>query len=110
DRLSWMMQLPAVVRADPTLHTAGRTVELYVVGARGEADVWTFRFVGSEDARTPMGNVAAGKWVREPRKPRDTSVEIWLAPSLGHLPARARLSSGSDSETLELLLQRSTHP
>ncbi len=104
------MQLPAVVRADPTLHTAGRTVELYVVGARGEADVWTFRFVGSEDARTPMGNVAAGKWVREPRKPRDTSVEIWLAPSLGHLPARARLSSGSDSETLELLLQRSTHP
>ena len=30
--------------------------------------------------------------MRETREPRDTQVDIWLAPSLGHLPVRIRLT------------------
>lgn len=110
DRLSWMVQLPAIVRAEPGKQAPGQTVELYVVGARGDADVWTFRFIGMEEVRTPAGKLMAAKWTREPRKPHDTSVEVWLAPSVQHLPVRARLSSGADGDALELLLQRSSNP
>jgi hypothetical protein len=43
------------------------------------------------------------KLLREPRKPRDTKVEAWLAPSLNYLPAKARLSS--EGSALDLTLQ-----
>lgn len=104
DRLSWMVQLPAVVRADPSLEAPDRTVELYVVGARGDADAWTFRFTGREAVRSEAGTATASKWVREPRKPHDTAVEVWLDPAHQHLPVRARL--GGEGEALELRLQR----
>jgi hypothetical protein len=111
DRLSWMVQLPAIVRAEPARQAPGQSVALYVAGARGDAEVWTFRFVGLEEVRVPAGKLAAAKWVREPRKPHDTSVEVWLASSVQHLPVRARLSSGGgDGDALELLLQRSAMP
>jgi hypothetical protein len=109
DRLSWMVQLPAVVRGEPRRLAPGQTVELYVAGARGDADVWTFRFAGEENLRTEAGTVAAVKWVREPRKPHDTSVEVWLDPARQHLPVRARLASGEE-QALELLLQKSGTP
>ena len=44
------------------------------------------------------------KLVREPRKPHDTGVEVWLDPTRQHLPARARLSDGG-RDALDLLLQ-----
>ncbi len=108
DRLSWMVQLPAVVRADPQREAMDKTIELHVAGARGDADVWTFRFAGREAVRSEAGAVTASKWVREPRKPHDTAVEVWLDPARQHLPVRARL--GGEGEALELLLQKSNSP
>ncbi len=42
DRLSWMLQLAAIVEAAPERHGPGARVSMFVVGARGDADVWTF--------------------------------------------------------------------
>lgn len=104
DRLSWMIQLAAVAAAEPQRTAPGGKVALYVVGARGDADLWIFRYVAHEDVATVAGPVAAVKFAREPRGAYDTQVEAWLDPTRHHLPVRARLSHAPDSEALELLL------
>jgi hypothetical protein len=109
DRLSWMVQLPAIVAAAPERFAAGKRVTLYVAGARGDADVWHFQVIGTETMAPGEGSAASAlKLVREPRKPNDTHVEVWLDPKRQYLPVRARLTSNGD--TLELLLQRTATP
>jgi Protein of unknown function (DUF3108) len=101
DRLTWMLQLPAVIEASPQRFGAGTSVVLMVVGARGGADVWTFKVIGAE----PVGEVAALKLVREARKPRDVQAEVWLDPARGHIPLRAVLSQPDGGAPFELQLQ-----
>jgi len=110
DRVTWMLQLPAIVAADPKRFSrAGERIVMFVSGARGDADVWTFQVAGAEDVPPGDGNApGAIKLVREPRKPHDTHVEVWLDPKRQYLPARARLTSNGD--TLELVLQRTLAP
>jgi len=105
DRLSCLIQLGAVANAEPQRATPGGRVAMFVAGARGDADVWVFRFVGSEIVDTDAGPVPAVKFTREPRRPYDTLVEVWLDPARSHLPVRARLSVESAGTSLELLLR-----
>lgn len=103
DRLSWMIQIAAIAQADPKRVAPGKRVAMFVTGARGDGDVWSFLVQGVEDVSTGDTSVRAVKLLREPRKPHDTRVEVWLAPSLHYLPVRARLSS--DDSALDLQLQ-----
>lgn len=105
DRLSWMVQLPAIVAADKSLTKVGARVGMFVVGARGDAETWVFQLVGAEPVKTPLGDVSATKWMREPRKPYDTKVEVWLDPARQYLPVRARLTSPPSDDPLELVLK-----
>lgn len=110
DRLSWMVQLPAIFEADPARWHAGARLELYVVGAHGEADLWSFVVRGFEPVEVPAGRVEAALLLqREPQRPYDTRVDVWLDPARHHLPARARLTTMPSGEALELSL-RSYHP
>lgn len=101
DRLSWMLQLPAVIEAAPQRFGAGSSVALMVIGARGGADVWTFDVIGLD----PVGDTPALKLVREARRPRDLRVEVWLDPARGHLPLRALTTQAEGGAPVELLLQ-----
>ena len=107
DRLSWMVQMGAIASAEPRRVASGQRVSLYVSGARGDADVWSFQSLGADEVMAGGARIQAVKLLREPRKARDTRVEVWLDPKQHYLPIRARLSS--DGETLELLL-RGMHP
>jgi Protein of unknown function (DUF3108) len=107
DRLSWMLQLPAVVDAAPQRFGAGSSVVLMVVGARGGGGVWTFDVVGPES----LDGAPTLKLVRGPRKLRDLRVEVWLDPAQAHLPVRALLTQPEGGAPLELTLQKgSTGP
>ena len=105
DRLSWMLQLAAVLSAEPERRLPGALVALPVVGVRGEPGVWAFRCIGSDEVSTDSGPVPAVKLVRESRGLYDTAVEIWLDPARHFLPVRARLQTGVEAQTLELVLQ-----
>jgi hypothetical protein len=48
--------------------------------------------------------VEALRLTREPRRPYDTQVEVWMDPAQHHLPVRARLTVLPGGETLELSL------
>ncbi len=103
DRLSWMMQLPAILAANPRLATPGQEVALYVVGARGDASLWVFRCEGIERVASDAGSINAVKLVRAPRKEHDTLAEVWLDPARSYLPLRARIGNPDDGAMLELL-------
>lgn len=105
DRLSWMVQLGAIVAAEPQLRGVGAKVVMYVVGANGDAGVWAFDCTAVESVTTGAGNVDALKFVREPREPYDTQVQVWIDPAQHYLPVRATQKSGPGDEGFELRLQ-----
>jgi hypothetical protein len=95
DRLSVFLQLASRFNAAP--QPAGQVIELQVAGT-GDADVWRF-LVGEETMlNLPAGELRTRRLVREAPGPRDTQVEMWLAPALDHLPVRIRLTQASGDQ------------
>jgi hypothetical protein len=105
DRLSWMLQLGGVLNAEPQHAAPGGEVVFFVSGARGDADTWTFRYVGPDSVSAPGGVIRAVKFTRAPRQTYDRLVEIWLDPARQHVPVRARFSAEAQGEVFELLLR-----
>ncbi len=104
DRLSWMLQLAAIVSAEPQLAAPGAKVVMHVTGSRGDAGVWVFRCAGLESIDARGGAIDVLKFVREPREAYDTAVQVWLDPKQNHLPVRATQKSGGSDEGYELRL------
>ena len=92
DRLSWLVQLPAILRADPALQRPGRRIALFVSGARGDADRWEFEV---RDAADGLLHVR-----RLPPPSAEVQGEAWLAPGEDLLPVRVRLAK--DGDVLEM--------
>jgi Protein of unknown function (DUF3108). len=105
DRLSVLLQIPAIVAAEPQRFGAGARIQLFVTGSRGDADAWTFVVEGEQAVAGPEGEVQALKLSRQPRKKYDTRVELWLDPARHHLPVRVRLSAAGGGEALEMALE-----
>lgn len=86
DRLSWWLQLAALVQAANAQAVApGGRWRVWVAGLRGELREWTFEAVDGEpdDAgtlhlrRLPLGE-------------RDPGIDLWLDPARGYWPVRLR--------------------
>jgi hypothetical protein len=110
DRLSWMIQLPAVVAAEPRRALPGGEVLMVVSGARADVAVWKFVFVGAETIETAKGPVRTLRFTRTPQGPKDLLADVWLDPARHHLPLRAQLSQGEDGDVLEMLLREQRSP
>ena len=91
DRLSVLVQLMALVAANPARFEPGASAALQVAGTR-DADEWLFTVEGLEDIALAAGNVRALKLTRAPRKEYDLRLEVWLAPGQAYAPARLRLT------------------
>ncbi len=89
DRLSIFIQLAGLLQAGA--FQTGDTIELPVAGVGG-SQAWRFTVGDPETLVLPAGSIAARKLVREPADPYDSRVEVWLAPELGHLPVRLRIT------------------
>jgi len=106
DRLSWMIQLAAVLQANPALGNAGAEVSMMVVGAHGDADVWTFTVLGREAVEGPGGETFDTLLLqREARHAHDPQVQVWVSPRLHHLPLRLRLTRRGGGESTEFRLR-----
>lgn len=111
DRLSWLVQVPAVLRANPALRRPGAEVRLMVAGARGDVELWTLAVVGTDPVDAPAGRVPQALHLqRVPLQAHDTRADAWLDPARHYMPVRVRLRQGEDSEALELLLERASGP
>ena len=106
DRLSWMVQLAAVLAANPALAEPDAQVSMWVAGSRGDAEVWTFTVQGRVALDLPVGRIDNTlHLVREPRRPYDTQVQVWLDPARHHLPVQLQLRVRATGEGTELRLQ-----
>lgn len=94
DRLSILVQLAGMIAGAPDRYPEATTITIQTIGPR-DADTWLFT-VGREETLTlPGGEQATLKLVRNPRQAFDQRVELWLAPALGYLPARIRITESN---------------
>jgi hypothetical protein len=107
DRTSWMLQLGAVLQANPALSQTGAQVTLAVVGTRGRPEPWVFSVVGRSGLNAPAGAILdVVHLVREPRRPYDTRVEVWLDPAQHHLPVQLSMVVQATGEGNHFRLSR----
>jgi hypothetical protein len=92
DRLSLFLQLTGLLRA--RAYQEGESITFQVAGI-GDAEPWRFEVGALESLDLPAGTLQARRVSRTPRKPHDSTVEVWLAPSLGHLPVRLRVTQAN---------------
>ncbi|MDM0106743.1 DUF3108 domain-containing protein [Variovorax sp. J22R24] len=110
DRLSVLMQLGALLAGDPPRYPPGSVIAVQTVGPR-DAEIWTFNVGEEEQLSVPAGNFTVRKLTRNPRLPFDDKVEVWLAPELGYLPVRLRLTqAGGDFADMQLREQVPLRP
>nr|WP_295081523.1 DUF3108 domain-containing protein [uncultured Roseateles sp.] len=89
DRLSWWLQLSALVEADPAFYTAGRSFNLRVAGVRGVALDWPFEVLGLAPlAQDDGSSVMALQLRRAALGAHSGEVQLWLDPARHHLPLR----------------------
>ncbi|WP_298213762.1 DUF3108 domain-containing protein [Acidovorax sp.] len=108
DRLSLFIQLGALLAADPARFVPGTQITLTAVSARS-ADRWAFTIEGPETLDLPVGPTPTLKLLRLPRKDYDQKAELWVAPALGYLPVRIKLTQ-ANGDFADLQLRASSAP
>lgn len=110
DRLSIFVQLGALLAGAPDRYPKGTRISLATVGA-SSADIWSFTVGAEETLHLPVGEVRALKLQRLPRRDHDydQKAELWLAPSLGYLPARIQITQ-SNGDFADLRLRAHSPP
>lgn len=101
DRLSVVLQLGALIAAQPAAFGPGRGIAVPVASAR-EAAVWRFIVVGEEELDLPLGTLRTLHLVRPPQREFEPRLDLWLAPGRAYAPVRLRLT-GPDGDWLEHL-------
>ena len=101
DRLSWWVQLPAIVAAAAAVPA---DVRLFVVDVRGQGELWRFDLLGLVAGSIGTGLAAVQHWRHEPAQAEGQRVELWLDPAQSHWPVQLRLTSLRTGERFELQL------
>ncbi|MEF9999990.1 DUF3108 domain-containing protein [Comamonas sp.] len=108
DRISVFLQLSAMLAAAPERYPEGAQITFTTVGSN-DAERWTFRVHATETLELPLGALPALRLERLPRRAGDQQATLWLAPSLGYLPARIRLTQ-ANGDFADLRLQAHAAP
>ena len=109
DRLSILLQLGAMIAADPDAFAQASTLTVQIVGPR-DAAIWLFTVDTEETLALPGGEQNALKLLRNPREPFDQKVELWLAPAMGYLPVRLRITDANGDFVDQKWLSSDTVP
>ena len=91
DQLSVFVQIGAMLAAAPDKYPPGTTLSFETIGPRA-AETWVIRVEAEETLNLPGGEVKAIKLLRSPRLQYDQTAELWLAPQVGYLPVRIKIT------------------
>lgn len=94
DRLSWLLQLAAVLQADAALAQPGARVVLAVAGPREPTQPWVFEVQGLQTYTLADGSQRPALALRrQSAQPYDLLAEVWLDPAEHHLPLGWQLAA-----------------
>ncbi|MEY3653725.1 MAG: hypothetical protein RL739_1895, partial [Pseudomonadota bacterium] len=108
DRLSVFVQISGMLLAEPQRFGPGAVLNFNTTGAR-DSEAWAFQLAGMETLKMPYGTIEAMRLVRQEQKQYDQRVELWMAPSMEHLPVRIRITQTSGDQ-VDLLLRSKEAP
>ncbi len=91
DQLSVFVQLGAMLAGEPARYPSGTNISFETIGPRA-GETWVITVDGEEKLDLPGGEIHAIKLSRKPRREFDQTAELWLAPTLGYLPARIKIT------------------
>ena len=94
DQLSVILQIAGILAAEPAKYPPAATLAIQTIGPK-DADVWIFTVGAAEKIYVPHGGIDTLKLTRNPRKEFDQKVEVWLAPSMGYLPVRLKITNAN---------------
>ncbi len=94
DQLSVLAQVAAMLGGEPKGFPKGSSLTFQAVGSRS-SESWTFNVGVTEKLILPGGELDALRLWRDPSGEYDTKLEVWMAPALGYLPARVRLTQAN---------------
>ena len=94
DKLSAILQLSAIVAGEPERYTSGTTISFQAADAH-RAELWNFKLGATESLDLPGGTLSALKLSKEPTVEFDQRIEVWLAPELGYMPVRLRITEAN---------------
>lgn len=94
DQLSVFFQIAALMAANPAHYPAGSALRFQTIGPK-HSENWAFEVAASETLSLPGGQMQAVKLTKAPVGEYDSRAEVWLAPELGYLPVRIRLTQGN---------------
>jgi Protein of unknown function (DUF3108) len=104
DRVSWILQLAAILNAEPALRVAGQQIEIPVAGLRGEILHWRFDVRGEAIVELPRGTQAGAlHLVHDALRPWGPRIELWLDPRREFLPLKMQFGARPPLEPLDLL-------
>lgn len=108
DRLSVFLQLAGMLAAAPQRYPQGAEITLPTASTKA-VEPWAFQVQDVQALELPAGTLEALRLERLPRRAGDQKAELWLAPALGYLPVRIRLSEGQ-GDYADLRLQSHNTP
>jgi hypothetical protein len=94
DQLSVFVQLGSLIAGAPQDYPEGTAVTLPAIGVYGP-ESWRVVVGTEEKLNLPGGEQMALRLTREATRADEPRVDVWLAPALGWLPVRIRLSQSN---------------
>jgi Protein of unknown function (DUF3108) len=94
DRLSVLLQLAALIAADPQRASPGQSIAMQVASA-DNAESWVFKIEEPELLNLPAGELRTLKLQRLPKGEYAQRVEVWLSPAHAYLPVRLRITNSN---------------
>ena len=94
DQLSVILQIAGILAAEPAKYPPAASIAIQTIGPK-DADLWVFTVEGPEKIHVPNGSMDTLKLTRNPRKEFDQKVELWLAPGMGYLPVRLKITNAN---------------
>ena len=91
DQLSVFVQLGAMLGGAPDKYPAGTKISFETIGPRSP-ETWVITIEGNEVLSLPGGEIAAIRLSRATQREFEQKAELWLAPTLGYLPVRIKLT------------------
>lgn len=103
DRLSWIVQLAAQARARGELQP-GELLRFQVASPRGDVDEWRFTVQPAIERLISGQRVVLTPLLREPQRPHDLRVQLWLSRQFDQLPVGLAWTVEPDGIPLEMWL------